>query len=421
MIPDTLPNVEARPYLLKNSIQHYDWGTCGDQAFIPNLLGFEQEPGLPYAELWIGAHPKAPSSVVVGERVVPLDQWINAYPVQILGSKIANKFANKLPFLFKVLSASESLSIQVHPNKVQADALHLHDPIHYPDANHKPELAIALDSLTALMGIKPFAELRETLRRYPEIANFIGEDVCTGVLNLMIPDLQKQQTLIQTLFSTLVKNSIDHEKEFVRAIEQLAERLSRFPSLEEIEILFLNLRAKYTGPDVGLFVMFLLNLVHLTEGYGLFTDAGTPHAYIRGNIIECMANSDNVVRVGLTHKFTDPENLIDVINYAPVPLSVLGNNPDSKEEIYQTPASEFRVSKLELSSSTERQETTENGLKLFLMTKGTAVVRWNNSSADGRIVVRQGQSILIPACLREFQLSTEASAELFKVEVPISD
>ncbi|MBN2389223.1 MAG: mannose-6-phosphate isomerase, class I [Anaerolineae bacterium] len=421
MMLDTLPNVEARPYLLKNSIQHYDWGTRGNPAFIPNLLGFEQEPGVPYAELWIGAHPKAPSNIVVGEMVVPLDQWINAYPVQILGSKIANKFSNKLPFLFKVLSASESLSIQVHPNQAQANALHLRDPIHYPDANHKPELAVALDSLTALMGIKPFADIQETLRRYPEIADFIGKSVCTRVLNLATPDPQKQQILTQTLFSTLVKNSISYEKELVRAIEQLAGRLSKSSSLEEIEILFLSLRAKYSGPDVGLFVMFLLNLVHLKQGQGLFTDAGTPHAYLKGNIVECMANSDNVVRVGLTHKFTDPENLIDIINYTPASLSVLGNNSDLEEKIYQTPASEFRVSRLKLSSSTERQETTENGLKLFLVTKGIAVVRWNSSSEDDRIIVKQGQSILIPACLREFQLSTEAPVELFKVEVPVLD
>ena len=107
--------------------------------------------------------------------------------------------------------------------------------------------------------------------------------------------------------------------------------------------------------------------------------------------------------------------------YNPAPLPVLENSPDLEEKIYQTPASEFLVSKLELSSSTERQETTENGLKLFLVTKGTTVVRWNSSSEDGRMILQQGQSILIPACLREFQLSTEASAELFKVEVPIFD
>ena len=421
MIQDTLPHVEARPYLLQNSIQHYAWGTRGNQAFIPNLLGFDPEPGLPYAELWIGAHPKAPSHVVIGETAVPLDQWINAYPVQILGSKSANKFSNKLPFLFKVLSAREPLSIQVHPNKAQANALYSHDPIHYPDANHKPELAIALDSLTALMGIKSFAELQEALKRYPEIANFIGKRVCTKVLNPATLDPQRQQILIQTLFSTLIRNSIDYEKELVRAIAHLAERLGKSSSLEEIEILFLSLRAESRGPDVGLFVMFLLNLVHLKEGQGLYTDAGTPHAYIKGNIVECMANSDNVVRVGLTDKFTDPENLINVIDYSPAPLSVLGNNLDLEEKVYHTPAAEFCVSRLNLSSAAERQETTENGPKLFLVTKGTVAVRWNSSSEDGRLILQQGQSVLIPACLREFRLSTEASVELFRVEVPIFD
>lgn len=421
MKPDTLPPVEARPYVLKNSIQHYAWGTRGDQAFIPQLLGFKPEPDVPYAELWIGAHPKAPSTIAVGEMVIPLDQWIQAYPVQILGSAIADKFSNQLPFLFKVLSASEPLSIQVHPNQLQAKALHLQDPIHYPDANHKPELAIALDSLTALMGIKPFAAIQETLRHYPEIADFVGKRVCASVFAAVAPDLQRQQALIQTLFATLIKRSIDDEKELERAIEQLAERLSKSSSLEEIEDLFLSLRAQYTGPDVGLFVLFLLNLMHLKEGQGLFTDAGIPHAYIKGNIVECMANSDNVVRVGLTDKFTDPENLIEVINYRPAPLSVLENEPELEEQIYHTPAPEFRVSRLKLSASTARQEMTENKLKLFLVTKGTAVVRWNAGSAAGRMIVQPGQSLLVPACLREFQLGTEASVELFRVEVPIFD
>jgi mannose-6-phosphate isomerase len=239
------------------------------------------------------------------------------------------------------------------------------------------------------------------------------------VFNPVTLDPQKQQARIRTLFSTLVTNSMHYEKELVRAIEQLAERLGKLSCLEEIEILFLDLRAKYTGPDVGLFAMFLLNLVHLTEGQGLFTDAGTPHAYIKGNIVECMANSDNVVRVGLTDKFTDPENLIKVIDYSPAPLSVMGNDSDLDEKIYQTPASEFRVSRLKLSPAIERRETTENMLKLFLVTKGTCVVRWNSGAEDGRILLQQGQSILIPACLRAFQLSTEASAELFEVEVPI--
>jgi len=421
MMLDTLPHVEARPYLLKNSIQHYAWGTRGNQAFIPNLLGFKPEPGLPYAELWIGAHPKAPSTIVVGETVIPLDQWIDAYPVQILGSKVANKFSNQLPFLFKVLSASEPLSIQVHPNQAQAKALHLHDPIHYPDANHKPELAIALDALTALMGIKPVADIQETLRRYPEIADFVGKRVRTSVFSAAPLEPQRQQTLIQTLFSTLIRNSIDHEQELGRAITQLAARLSKSSSLEEIEDLFLSLRAKYTGPDVGLFALFLLNLVHLEPGQGLFTDAGTPHAYLKGNIVECMANSDNVARVGLTDKFTDPENLIEIIDYNPAPLSVLGNHSDLEEQIYPTPASEFCVSRLTLSPSTARQETTENKLKLFLASKGTVVVRWNSGSEDGSIMVKPGQSILVPACLREFQLSAEAPVELFRVEVPIFD
>ena len=152
----------------------------------------------------MGAHPKATSSVVVNDHDIPLDQWIAAHPQELLGQVVAARFNNGLPFLFKVLAAGEALSIQAHPNKDQAKLLRASDPAHYPDDNHKPEIAIAIDALTALMGIKPFAELAETLRRYPEIAMFSGSEVSARLTDTPNASPAQQQEITRQLLTAAV-------------------------------------------------------------------------------------------------------------------------------------------------------------------------------------------------------------------------
>lgn len=411
----SFPPVEPRPYLLQGKIQHYAWGTMGHTAFIPKLLGITPAPNLPYAELWIGAHPKAPSDVMIDGQPVPLDQWITRYPVQLLGAPIAEKFANRLPFLFKVLSAGESLSIQAHPNKAQAEALHARDPEHYPDDNHKPEIAIALDALTALVGLKPLNQMRDTLTRYPEIAGFIGEEIC-GQLNA---HSDAPQTGVQRLFSALITRSVTDIEALMGAIDALAGRLAiTSTALTEAEALFLDLRQRYTGADVGLFALFLLNLVHLERGQGIFTEAGIPHAYLKGNIVECMANSDNVVRVGLTPKFKDAETLLDILDYTPRPVTILGNTPGvSDEVVYVTPAAEFQITRWALSPGATRVETTGGKLEALLVTNGDIAIDWQNGS---RAEFHRGETVLIPACLDVFTLHAPGGAEVFKTEIPIT-
>ena len=419
MNPDPTIPVKPRPYLLQNQIQHYAWGTRDDEAFIPQLLGFTPEPGLPYAELWMGAHPKAPSVVVVDGATVPLDQWIARYPSQILGDLVAAKFSQTLPFLFKVLSAGQPLSIQAHPNRTQAQALHARDPEHYLDGNHKPEVAIALDSLTALVGIRPFPAIIDTLDRYPELANFIGQNTCSQLSGAKNASDREQRQSVRIIFSALIRRSVLHEQQLAQSIQELARRLSRsLGHLSEKERLFLRLCERYTGADVGLFALFLLNLIHLRKGQGIFTRAGIPHAYIEGNIIECMANSDNVVRVGLTSKFKDAETLVDILDYEPGPVSILESSSDSPETVYQTPASEFQVSRWEIKPRTERRETVRDSVGVLLVTKGDVLVRWGTESDGGEETFRQGQSILIPACLNEFEVRTTDLAELYRVQVP---
>lgn len=415
----TITALKPRPYLLHNQVQHYAWGTKGEHAFIPHLLGIKAEPKQPYAELWIGIHPKAPSKVVLDEEMIPLQQWIATYPQETLGNAVAERFSGKLPFLLKVLSAGEPLSIQAHPNKAQAEELHIRDPEHYPDDNHKPELAIALDSLTALMGFKPFPDILKALHCYPELGNFVGQELCDTLNRVKNPSSLKQQELVRLMFSTLVRRSIRYEQELSQSLDELARRLGHAANpLKEEEDIFLTLRERYSGADVGLCALFLFNLIHLKSGQGVFTKAGVPHAYLEGNIVECMANSDNVVRVGLTPKYKDAETLITILDYEPGPISLLEGSLDGEEIVYHTPVSEFQVSRWNMNPHTERRERTKGVPTILLLTKGEIRISWNVASENETKVFRQGQAFFIPACLTEFQVQAKESVEIFKVGVP---
>jgi mannose-6-phosphate isomerase len=407
--------VGPRPYLLANQIQPYAWGMRGKDAFIPRLLGMEAEADHPYAELWIGTHPNAPSDVVMPDgSSVSLRQLIEQSPAEILGEMVSKRFAGTLPFLFKVLSAEEALSIQVHPNKEQAQALHARDPLHYPDDNHKPEVAVALDSLAALVGFKPLPGIAHTLAVYPELAAFIGEDVARQVKSASSPSALERRELVRLAYATLVKRSVSHEGELLEAIARLRRRLDAQPGLSEVEQLFLNLCASYTGPDVGLFSIFFFNLVHLDKGQGIFLQAGIPHAYLKGNIVECMANSDNVVRLGLTRKFKDAAALLDILDYEPGPVPILEGTGEAEEIVYCAPVSEFQLSRWRPGPGCQRGETAEDSVQVLLVTEGKLLIHWEAGSQ----AFREGQSILIPACLGQFTLQALAPADVFRVRVP---
>jgi mannose-6-phosphate isomerase len=261
----------------------------------------------------------------------------------------------------------------------------------------------------------------EALARYPELADFVGPENCSKVSDARNASHQEQRERVRFLFSTLINQSVLREAKLDLSIQKLASRLSRssdHPSKEEQ--LFLALRQQYTGADAGLFAIFLLNLIHLEKGQGIFTRAGIPHAYVGGNIIECMANSDNVVRVGLTPKFKDAGALVDILDCDPGPVSILESRADAAETVYQTPASEFQVSRWEMKPRTERREVSRDSVRILLVTEGDVLVRWDAELERGGEVFQRGQSMLIPACLEEFEVQAMAFAELFEATVPHS-
>ena len=412
-------SLKPRPYRLINRIQHYAWGTRGKAAFIPDLLGIQASADLPYAELWMGAHPKAPSEVLVDGTHVPLDRLISQYPLETLGTMVCERFSAKLPFLFKVLSIGEALSIQAHPNKEQAQILHARDPEHYLDANHKPEVAVALDSMTALVGFKRFPDILQSLWEHPELAGFIGQDVVSQLSRSRGASSGRQRDLIRMMYSALLRRSTTRQGELAEAIDKLQRRLGEPAHIprEEGQV-FLDLRRKHAGADVGLFSVFLFNLVHLRAGQAIFIEAGIPHGYLKGNIIECMASSDNVVRAGLTPKFRDVEALVHILSYKAGAISPLGECGEGGDATYRTSAQEFQVTRWRMSAGAERTEVTGDRPQILLVTSGKVIIRWDIGSETGKEQLRRGQSVFFPAALRQFRLATQGPAELFKAEVP---
>lgn len=395
--------LEPRPYLLDNPIRPYPWGERGPGAFLPRLLGVPADPDQPFAELWIGAHENAPSRIVADGGSIPLSEAVRAFPEQLLG-QAAERFAGQFPFLLKILSAAEPLSIQAHPDRLWAQRLHRRDPQHYPDGNAKPELVYVLDELEVLIGFRPWPAVMERLQRTPELAQAAG--LTLG---------QAEQAGLEGFYRHLVQGALRQPLVLARALDELARRLQALTPEERDaeETLFLQLQKRYPA-DIGLASLFLLNRLRLSAGETLFTGPGLPHAYLRGNIIECMSNSDNVVRAGLTTKFTDLRALLDVVDVLAAPLFPLPQaGPWGGREI-PCPAQEFQLFVWETEEGfVQRLDYGERPLVL-LCTRGEFTLEW----AGGQLRCAQGRAALAPACLRGVQLATCSSCQIFGVTSP---
>lgn len=394
--------MKVAPVFLANSIQSYAWGTRGPQAFLPRLVGLHAEPGAPYAELWIGIHPNAPSRVRMkngGE--IPLAEWLSVDPEALLGRRAARKFSGRLPFLLKVISIAEALSIQAHPGRLQARVLHRDAPHLYPDENHKPEIAVVLDVLEALMGFRSPQAIRHALASHPELDGLIGP----------LPAAPAAGFLRRACAPLLDPCAAPARAE---AIRTLSGRLRSRAGRSAEENLFLELAGRYPQ-DGGPLWVFFLEMVHLTAGQAVFIPAGVPHAYLRGNLVECMANSDNVVRAGLTGKPVDLAALGEVLDYAARP--VFFRSVDLAFQRYETPCDEFLVSRAVLQPGQSLELAGGESARIILSVRGKAALSWQPAGRKGCVIGR-GQSLLVPAALRNVCLRGVEETELYAVEIP---
>ncbi|NQT61392.1 MAG: mannose-6-phosphate isomerase, class I [Candidatus Marinimicrobia bacterium] len=393
----------ARPYRLENTIQNYAWGTRNHEAYIAKLLGINPEPGQAYAELWMGVHPNAPSSIIdLEEGPLSLAKWISERPQERISG---GGRQTALPYLFKVLSAGEALSIQAHPNKLQAESLHQLDPEHYPDDNHKPEIAVAIDHLDALVGFISDQEFFVLLETYPELKSLINRN-SEPTANL--------KEGVQVLFHVEEHD----EKSIALTTNQIQQRLSQKNNPDETEILFLDQFEKRGPEDIGLLFIFLLNRVKLGPGEAVFLAPGVPHAYLKGNIIECMANSDNVVRLGLTRKFCDAKALQDILVYDGGSDFRVTQSRQGHLSEYASPVSEFRIKSLDLAEGQSELFTSRTSLTMFLIVEGELSLHWGGENNSCTCILKQGHSFITPANLSEFDMLARLDSKLYLVEIP---
>ena len=394
--------------LLKNTIQPYPWGST---TSISELLGVPNPGGKPQAELWMGAHPLAPSQARVGDAWVPLDVLIERDPEAMLGPKVAAGFNRRLPFLFKVLAAAAPLSIQAHPNREQAregferenrQGLPLNAPRrNYRDPNPKPECICALTPFWVMCGFRPPAAILAGLRSlspralYAEIGDFAAQCDATG---------------LRRLFAALLALNSDRRRQ---AVDEALSHAARWTDDARVWIAPL---ARHYPSDIGVLSPALMNVIRLQPGQALFLAAGVLHSYLEGTGIEIMANSDNVVRGGLTPKPVDILELMKLLNFDRQEIQVVrGDSISPTEKIYRTPAREFSLSLIELRGAQAFQSGAARNVEILLCIYGNAQIR---DAASGKNVLElpQGSSALVPACAPVYCIT--GPARIYKATVP---
>ncbi len=398
--------VNPRPYKLFPSIQNYAWGTKNESAFIPELLSLTPEADKPYAELWIGAHPKAPSFVMIDNKKLSLDKLIEMYPKELLGKDVADIYGSRLPYLLKILSINQALSIQTHPDKITAAKLHSSDPEHYPDDNHKPEIAIALTGLEAIVGLKSFAEFRKTIDIYSEIKALID--------NLKLEELfssgDNNPELVKSVYADIMRADENKLKLVIASLKVEIEGKKENTAAEKK---FLEEYRNY-GIDVGLLSLLLFNYIKLAKDDAFFTPAGIPHAYLKGNIIECMANSDNVVRAGLTPKYKDIDTLTNILLYDPLVKTEVIPVKTGPYLVYKTTAEEFEVKIFESKEKLKKVEVLNQQVRAGIVLEGEIKIICD----QGAFPFTKGECFLIPAVLENFEINSDINTKYVIVNIP---
>lgn len=392
---------------LKNSVQSYAWGSTTQ---IPRLLGVP-ETGGPQAELWMGAHPKAPSLVEIDGRDRSLVDLIDEQPEKTLGADVLQRFGPRLPFLLKVLAVAEPLSLQAHPSPEQAaagfarenaagiavDAPHRN----YRDASAKPELISALTPFRALCGFRPWEETRALFEA-------LG---IAAPLRALGPATTSDDARIEALFRELMSLSPSDAQPLLDAACSAARDSAPLEYLASCATL-LDLAKRYPG-DVGALTSLMLNCMELKTGEAIYLPAGNLHAYLGGFGVEIMASSDNVLRGGLTPKHVDTGELLSTLVFhgshiAPLPAP----EQRARETRYATAAAEFALSRVDLRDGQWTCEP-DAGPRIVLVTDGPVSV---DDASQGRI--ERGRSVFVPPTPHAFTL--RGPGTVFVASVPAS-
>lgn len=367
-------------YPLTNPIRHYAWGSA---EYIPQLLGLPYT-GEPHAEIWMGAHPADPSWVT---DQLSLAQRVALDPQSVLGARVRDQFGDRLPFLLKILTASQPLSLQVHPNDEQAArgfaaedvaGVDLYAPARrYHDPYGKPEMIVALTDFAALSGIRPV-------------------EATMAFLATLRVDHPRWQGLTEVLagydgvraYLTSVLSGASWSAELVAAVAQACQGLT---SPEAVTIA--DLARRYPG-DAGVLVAMLLNRISLGPGEAIYVGPGDLHAYLHGAGVEIMGSSDNVLRAGLTSKLIDPDEVLSLTDVTPRPPRFVPTVQQGASTRYDCVAQEFRLDQVCLGASVPTFTFSCDGPVVVLGVEGHTQVQ---TGAQPAVPVAQGGAVLVEA------------------------
>jgi mannose-6-phosphate isomerase len=391
-------------FKLKGVVQHYSWG---GYDFIPKLLGIDNSAKKPYAEYWMGAHGNHPS-FIQNENNIALSEFVSKDAGHILGKDVSKKFSS-LPYLLKVLDVRQMLSIQVHPSKEAAEISFEEEnkkgiPVNaphrnYKDRNHKPELMVALSDFYLLHGFKREEDLLKVLDAKQELKFLKDIFIQKGYKGLYEEVMLMSQEMVNEILRPLLEKIIP---------------LYQSNALDKDSEDFWAARAaldfcKDNNYDRGIFSIYLFNVLHLKKGEGIFQASGMPHAYLEGQNVEIMANSDNVLRAGLTDKHIDVPELLKHVRFeATIPQII---NPQSAHKVFSSPAEEFELQEYTQEKGETVNIKTRTG-EIFLLMNGLLQI-----DSPARLEMKEGDSIFVKAGT-DMAIKSLSEINLFRATVP---
>ena len=406
--------------LLRGAVRTYAWGS---RTAIADFTGRPSPTAHPEAELWFGAHPGDPAWLETDDGERSLLDAVREDPEGQLGAAVCGRFGDTLPFLLKVLAADEPLSLQAHPSAEQAVQGFDHEEMqgiavsaptrNYRDRSHKPEILVALGQFEALVGFRPAARSVELMRAIavtdldPFINLLSDQSDADGLRALFTTWITAPQPDLDVLVPAVIEGAIHYvrsgKKEFAAEARTVLELGERYPG------------------DAGVLASLLLNRISLTAGEAIYLPAGNLHAYLNGVGVEVMANSDNVLRGGLTPKHVDVPELLRVLDFTPATKDVIHPQitRDGMELVYNTPAPEFAVSVLSIDGEQLGHEidapSRHDGPQILLCTEGSTVVH----AKAGTVTLERGSAAWVAADDGPIRLVAAQPTKLFRATVGI--
>jgi len=332
-----------------------------------------------------------------------------------LGKEVADQFG-VLPYLLKILDVKDMLSIQVHPSKENAikefaaenkKGIALTAPHrNYKDDNHKPELMLAIDEFWLLHGFKPAHKLKEVLQRIPELKFLISVFEQGGYYELYRTVMEIDQEIVNETLQPLLDRIIPsyQSNELKKEDENFwaARAALTYNELGKI--------------DRGIFSIYLFNLVNVKKGEVVFQDAGLPHAYLEGQNVELMANSDNVLRGGLTPKHVDVDELLKHIKFEETIPNIIHEKKLAEHiVIYPTPAPDFRLSKINLTKD-ESINLHSKSIEIYFVMQGELIIKEKENN-----FIRSLGECFVSFDDASFSISSVDDSEIYKASVPLQD